>query len=190
MINDQLQKLRKIYSLKNVERSTSVSNRKESSAEHSWSCLILADYFLSKNQLNLNRLKVYELLMYHDLIEIETGDVCISNVKERNSRESEENKARPILAKKLPPSLSEKFSSLFLEFQEQKTVEARFAKAIDKLDATLHELDHKKDWSGWTEQFLRETKEKYMSEFPEVKDTFETILNFARKKKYFDRNHN
>ena len=25
----------------------------------------------------LNRLKVYELIMYHDLVEIETGDVAI-----------------------------------------------------------------------------------------------------------------
>ena len=60
---EDLQKLRKLYHLKNVERANTVKDRKESSAEHSWSCLILADYFLTKMQNHhLDRLKVYELL--------------------------------------------------------------------------------------------------------------------------------
>lgn len=60
-----IHKLRKLYQLKRVERANSVSLRRESSAEHSWSCLILADYFLSQMQNSkLDRLKVYELLMY------------------------------------------------------------------------------------------------------------------------------
>lgn len=59
----EINKLKKFYELKNVERACSVTGRKESSAEHSWSCLILADYFLSvmKNH-QLDRLKVYEIL--------------------------------------------------------------------------------------------------------------------------------
>ncbi|MDO8656853.1 MAG: hypothetical protein Q7K45_06455 [Nanoarchaeota archaeon] len=42
-----IHQLRKFYELKNVERTAKVGSRKESPAEHTWSALILADYFLS-----------------------------------------------------------------------------------------------------------------------------------------------
>jgi hypothetical protein len=42
---ENINKLRKFYQLKHVERTAPVGERKESSAEHSWSALILADYF-------------------------------------------------------------------------------------------------------------------------------------------------
>lgn len=44
---EDIHKLRVFNRLKTVYRRNSVGNRKESSAEHSWSCLILADFFLS-----------------------------------------------------------------------------------------------------------------------------------------------
>jgi len=181
----EINRLREIYRLKEVERSNSVGVRKESSAEHSWSCLILADYFLSKSKLKINRLKVYELLMYHDLVEIETGDICISKVEERKNKDENERKASAILAQKLPSPLQKKFKYLFQEFLEQKTIESRFAKAIDHLDAELHELDYKEDWKGWTEEFLRSKKEHLFKEFPEMADVFEKVMVWARKEGFF-----
>src|SRR3989338_4306660 len=89
---DDLQKVRTIYKLKNIERANSVGKRKESSAEHSWSCLILADYFLSKTDIKLNRLKVYELLMYHDLVEIEAGDSNLIDVEKRKQKQQQKLK--------------------------------------------------------------------------------------------------
>lgn len=80
---DELQRIRKLYKLKSVYRDSSVGNRKESSAEHSWSCLMLADYFIEKMNLKIDRIKVYELLMYHDLVEIEAGDTLYTmSIKE------------------------------------------------------------------------------------------------------------
>jgi len=88
-----LKKLRKFYELKNIQRTNSVGNRKESPAEHSWSSLILADYFLTRSNMKLDRLKVYELLMYHDVVEIECGDICISKEKERENKKENEKQA-------------------------------------------------------------------------------------------------
>jgi putative hydrolases of HD superfamily len=67
-----IKRLNKIYELKSVYRFTSVDDRKESVAEHSWSSLILADYFMTTMDIELDKIKVYELIMYHDLAEIET----------------------------------------------------------------------------------------------------------------------
>ena len=138
---ENINKLRKFYQLKNVERANTVSGRRESSAEHSWSCLILADYFLSSMKERLNRLKVYELLMYHDVVEIEAGDVCISKEKERKGKKEREKQAAHVLKEHMPAVLKHKFIDLFEEFEEGKTREAKFAKAIDALDDNLKELN-------------------------------------------------
>lgn len=182
----EFEKVLEIYRLKSVDRTSSVKNRKESSAEHSWSCLILADYFLTRTNSKLDRLKVYELLLWHDVVEIEAGDICLSKEDERKNKAECELKAMEKLKHYLPAVLKNKFKSLFLEFEEMKTPEARFAKAIDKLDAEIQEMDYKQDWKGWTEEFLRKHKEPYFKEFPEILEMFEETTKYARDNGYFD----
>jgi putative hydrolases of HD superfamily len=183
---EEILRLRVINRLKEVERFGSVGKRKESAAEHSWSCLVLADYFLSKTKSKIDRLKVYELLMYHDMVEIETGDIPLHPSRPRNKLAADEIEAAEKLGRKLPKQFSEKFIQLFAEFLEQKTIEARFAKAVDQIESELHEVDQKPDWKGWTEEFLRAHKEKYVKEFPEISEAFEEITKFVRKEGYFD----
>lgn len=160
-----------------------VEDRRESSAEHSWSCMILADYFLNKTKKKLDRLKVYELLMYHDLVEIEAGDVPIHH--RREGKHEKEYKAMEELKDQIPKELKQKFINLFLEFEGKKTSEAKFARAIDKLDATLHELDYKKDWKGWTEEMVRGYNDHYFEEFPEIKSFHEELLKFVKEQGYY-----
>ena len=180
---EEITKLRKLYGLKKVYRANSVEKRKESSAEHSWSCLILADYFLNITDIKLDRLKVYELLMYHDVVEIEAGDTPLHKIEERKDQKEKELKALNKLKHELPRELKAKFVKLVNEFEENKTKEAKFAQAIDKLDAEIHELDYKKDWKGWTEEFLRKEKEIYFKEFPKIKQAFEKITNYLKENK-------
>lgn len=181
-----INKLRKFYHLKNVERACSVGKRKESSAEHSWSCLILADYFLStmRNH-NLNRLKIYELLMYHDVVEIESGDTPIHHVEERKSKEKKEQEALHLLKEKIPSELKDKFLSLFKEFEERKTSEAKFAKAIDHFDSLIHELDYKVDWKDWNEDMVRNFHGVSI-QVPEIKEAFEKVIKYVRENGFFD----
>lgn len=184
---EELNQLRKFYRLKNIERACSVLGRKESAAEHSWSCLILADYFLTlMNDHSIDRLKVYETLLYHDLVEIEAGDVNLIEENKRKNKKERERQALKRLKEQLPLTLRKKFEGLFNEFEAGETKEARFAKAIDALDAEIHELDYKKDWQGWTEEFLRKTKEPLFKEFPKLKEAFEKTLAYCRKEGYFN----
>jgi len=183
---EEINKLRLFYKLKNVQRANSVGDRKESPAEHTWSSLILADYFLNIIDKKIDRLKVYELLMYHDVIEIEVGDVSIINVDERVDLEKKEMNAMHSFKNKIPLSMKDKFVNLFTEYQGQKTIESKFAKAIQSLDAKIHEIDYKEDWKGWTEKFLRSAKEKYFKEFPEMQEMFEKTIAFVKKEGYFD----
>lgn len=186
IFRDDLLRVRQLYKLKNIERANSVGYRKESSAEHSWSCLILADYFLSVDNCVLDRLKVYELLLYHDLVEIEAGDVCISKEELRKQKKELELEAMQVLKEKIPVQLKEKFKDLFLEFEAGRTKEARFAKAIDALDAFIHEIDYKEDWKGWSEKFVRSKKGPLFEEFSDLKEFFEEALRYCAENGYFN----
>jgi putative hydrolase of HD superfamily len=183
----ELDKFRIFYKLKNVERLNSVKNRKENPAEHTWSALMLADYFITKFYSdNLDRLKVYELLMYHDIVEIESGDTPLSPNHDKSHQKILEAKSAIILSKKIPESLSKKYLHLFNEFELATTREAKFAKAVEQLDAEIHEMDYKEDWKGWTEEFLRKHKQKYFKEFPELEVFFEESLEYCKNNGFFE----
>lgn len=189
MISD-IMKFRVLDKLKSVERSAVVGSRHESPAEHSWGCLMLADFFLSRMDLKktkIDRLHVYELLMYHDVVEIIAGDAQLhpNNVDARKKKEVEEQEAAKILKEKIPAPLGEKFFKLFQEFEDQKTVESRFAKAIDKTEAEIHELDYKERWKGWTPEFLIKVKGPFVEEFPELKNAFYELLEYEKREGYF-----
>lgn len=183
---EDLPKLRKLYQLKTVERASPVGKRKESSAEHSWSSLILADYFLSTISAKIDRLKVYELLMYHDVVEIECGDIPIHHVEKRKDKKEKEMIAAHVLKEHIPPPLNEKFIRLFEEFEEHKTKEAKFAKAIDAFDALIHFLDYKSAWKGWSEEMVRKFHGEKISQFPELAEAFEKTIQFCREHGYFN----
>ena len=186
---DDIDKLRLVNRLKSVYRSSSVGDRKESSAEHSWACLVLADFLISKLYPDggIDRLKVYELLLYHDLVEIEVGDTPLSPFKDydRSEKRRKELAAAESLSKKLPSPLSSKFLSLFTEFEEQRTLESRFARAVDQLEGEIHEIDYKDDWKGWTEEFLVSKKGAFFDDFPELKELFFDLVRFFRENGYF-----
>ena len=180
-----LSKFRTLYKLKSVYRFNSQENRKESTAEHTWSTLMLADYILTIAKLKLDRLKVYELIMYHDIVEIEAGDIPIHHEEKRKNKTENERKALKTLKSKLPEEVAKKLEKFHKEFEESITPEAKFARAIDKLDATIHEMDYKDDWKGWNEAMLRRYNEKYMKEFSITEKIFEEIVVLVKKKEYF-----
>jgi putative hydrolase of HD superfamily len=140
--------IKKLYELKHVLRDNHVRNRIESVAEHSRSALILADYFLSTLQLDVDRLRVYELLMYHDVVEIETGDIPVGDLEARKYKKEKELLAMKKIKEDIPEILREKFAQIFYELEEKKTLESRFVHAIDKLDADLQAMEHPADEFG------------------------------------------
>jgi len=182
----ELDKFRIIYKLKSIYRLNSVDNRHESTAEHTWSALMLADWILTESRLNVDRLKIYELIMYHDLVEIYAGNTPINSETGIANQSHSEHTAFEKLIKELPSSMIEKYKSLYIEFEERKTIEAKFAMAINQLDASIHEMDHKKDWKGWTEDFMREKKTKYYAEFPIMMEIFEEFLKYCNENKFFE----
>jgi putative hydrolase of HD superfamily len=174
-----------VNKLKTVERISSTGNRKESSAEHTWGALLLADYYLAKAKSRMNWERIYELLMYHDLVEIYAGDTPLHPDVSTDKKEEEEKRAADKLKRELPGELAEKFHALFTEFEKAETAEAKFAKAIDTFEALIHEIDHKVDWKGWTKQFLLARKLKRFEDFPGMKQDFLDLCDYLEEEGYF-----
>ena len=131
-----------IEKLKDVHRKTRPVglDRYENSAEHSWhvclSALMLKDY--SNEPINIDR--VIKMLLIHDLGEIDAGDTIIYASETKELKEKEEAGLRRVL-NILPEGEAEKYLSLWREFELGETVDAKYAKAIDRVPPLLHNLN-------------------------------------------------
>lgn len=178
----EIDRLFELYKLKEVYRKTEISKRNESTAEHIYSSLILAQYFLKKVK-GLNENKVMKLILYHDLCEIYAKDTF--TLERTNETDKKEQKAIEKLSKIIPQELSKEILEYHKEYVEQKTIEAKFARAIDVLDPTINEMHNHKLWKkyNFTESVLRSMKEPYVNEFKETKEFFEDIVIEFKKRK-------
>ncbi len=173
-----LDALRTIYSLKQVERRTKNGDRKESSAEHTFSCIALAKLLLPRITPALDERKVHDLLLIHDWVEIHAGDTFYLDHEHRLTQADRELAAAKRLITELPAEIAKAYAELYEEFEAQKTKEARFAKAIDVLDPMVQGMDSPAEWTahGFTEDLLRERKAPLVQEFPPLLAVFEEII--------------
>ncbi len=108
-----LEELKNLMRLKGVKRTGEVNKRRESTADHVYGCIIIAQHFIKKISARLDEAKVLKLILYHDLVEIETGDFFILDDKARENKEKIEEEGARRLAKRLPDTISSEFLELF-----------------------------------------------------------------------------
>lgn len=180
----ELDKLNLINKLKEIERKTKVKNRYETTAEHTFSALVLAEYFFKKTK-KINKEKVRKLILYHDFCEIYAKDTFLPEERELKKKEKLEDKAVKRLEKELPKEIAEDLTKYWKEWLAGKTSEAKFAKSIDALDPVIQATNYPKDWKKYniTESVLRKRKEKYFTEFPPIKMFFEELIKELKKRK-------
>lgn len=113
--------------------------RLESVAEHTFGCLILAtaiyDELEDKIKQTINLDRVLSMLAIHELEEVTIGDITpLSKTKKENVKLDAEkgvnNMVKNIKSKNRILSLTE-------EYNQNKTLNSKFAKAIDKLECVL-----------------------------------------------------
>lgn len=132
--------------LKSVLRATTLvdGSRPENSGEHSWHlalyALVLADQ--AEPGVDINR--VVRMLLIHDLVEIDVGDVPIhsANGQAHASVETQaaEAKAADRIFGLLPQDLRDTLRALWEEFEAAETPDARFAKSLDRVQPVMANL--------------------------------------------------
>jgi len=139
-LDDQITFLLEADRLKTVLRQSTLTDRsrRENSAEHSWHlalmALVLAEYALP----GLDLQRVLTMLVLHDLVEIDAGDLFAYAPPDALARqELAERAAADRLFGLLPPGQSERFRGIWDEFEERVSQEAKFARAMDRLQPML-----------------------------------------------------
>ena len=174
---DQLIKsLTELEKLKTVERGLNVGNRKESTAEHSWSCLLIADIIIDYLTEPLDRLKVFEYLLYHDVVEVYAGDAKFNNPQEMKMKQEKEEKALHKI-NSIHPNAS-RFQAIISEYEKRQTRESEFAKAIDCIDSCIRNLNDERASKndGFTEDLIRQKYHPHVSKFPFTLELFERLM--------------
>ncbi|MCU9846594.1 HD domain-containing protein [Defluviimonas sp. WL0024] len=141
--------------LKQVIRATTLADgsRRENSGEHSWHlalyALVLADH--AGPGVTIDR--VVKMLLLHDLVEIDVGDVPIhsANGEAHGSAEvaAAEARAADRIFGLLPADLGTELRALWEEFEAAVTPDAIFAKSLDRVQPVLHNLAS--GGGSWTE---------------------------------------
>ncbi|HPJ17397.1 MAG TPA: HD domain-containing protein [Candidatus Woesebacteria bacterium] len=153
--------LRLIEKLKTIERFNKTSNlhRAESDAEHIWHLVMMA-YLMSKLKPELNKMKLIELSLVHDLVEVYAGDVNLWDEKKKTKEEKRkaEEKSAEKLFSALPIDESLRMMSLWKEYEERSTPESRYIYALDKLQPFLQRLVSGDN--GWKDKLVDENKLK------------------------------
>ncbi|HSX30305.1 MAG TPA: HD domain-containing protein [Candidatus Saccharimonadales bacterium] len=107
----------------------------ESDAEHTYNLAMMA-WFLADYFPELNKNKLIELALVHDLVEIYAGDTYVFAKQEHlDSKQAREDAARRTLIKEWAdfPTLHTSIA----EYETLKTAEARFVYALDKVIPNL-----------------------------------------------------
>ncbi len=149
-LTQQLDFLCEIDKLKTVFRRTNLisdQKRLENSAEHSWHLamyvLILAEYANDK----INLLNVLKMVLLHDLVEIYAGDTFVYDEQGAADKAQREAEAADKLFNLLPEDQALAFRKIWDEFEDNQTMDAKFAHSIDRLQPVMHNC--KSDGGSW-----------------------------------------
>lgn len=140
--------------LKEVQRqSYTLAGRRENSAEHSWHVAVAALLLAEHAGERVDLAKVLEMLLIHDVVEIEAGDTYVYDEEARKQQEQREERAAQHLFAQLPADQGQRLTGLWREFSQGRTPEARFARSLDRLLPVL--LNVATGGRSWREHGVR-----------------------------------
>jgi len=138
-LGQQLAFLIEVDRLKTILRASTLAaaNRRENDAEHSWHLALMVPVLAEYADEPIDVGHTIKLVVVHDLVEIYAGDTPLYDDTLRTSQVERELEAADRLFGLLPADQAREFRALWDEFEARVTPEARFAKAIDRLEPNL-----------------------------------------------------
>lgn len=144
-LDAQLAFLTEADKLKSTLRATTLcdGSRRENSGEHSWHIALYAMVMAEHANRPINIDRVIRMLLIHDLVEIDAGDVPIHSAAARDPAAQEvlEQQAATRIFGLLPADQAADFRALWEEFEAAATDDAIFAKSIDRVQPVISNLE-------------------------------------------------
>lgn len=148
-LKKQLEFILEIDKEKNIFRQTHLTNdgRNENDAEHAWHMAIMAFLLQEYSNEQLDIARVMLMCLIHDVVEIDAGDTYAYDVEGLKTQKAREDAAKERIYSLLPNDQKIALQSIFDEFEENITAEAKFAHAMDNLQPLLlNNSNNGKDW--------------------------------------------
>jgi putative hydrolase of HD superfamily len=128
-------------------------SRRENDAEHAWHMTLMAMILQEYSNEDVDLLKVIEMLVIHDIVEIDAGDTYAYDVEGLKSQEEREKKAADRIFGMLPDDQRAFLFELFHEFEAGETAESKFARALDNVQPVMQ--NDASDGRDWREKGIR-----------------------------------
>ena len=143
---------------KNIFRQTHLTNhgRNENDAEHAWHMAIMAYLLQEYSNEPVDVARVMLMCLIHDLVEIDSGDTYAYDEEALKTQKQREEKAKERVFSLLPKEQKQDLMSIFDEFEENETPEAKFAHAMDNFQPLL--LNNSNGGSDWIEHGVNESQ--------------------------------
>ncbi|HLD61197.1 MAG TPA: HD domain-containing protein [Patescibacteria group bacterium] len=183
-IQEILTFLQRSSKLKSVPRfSASLKSDGDSVAEHSWRLALMVFIIGNQCKVDVNLNKAIGIALLHDLAEAKTGDFdayeFMNGTRSLDEKRVLEKSAMDELTGDI--SFGNWICYIWEEFEYQKTVEAKFVKALDRIEAFLHIAEHgvkayipKEFHSDYADKAVKAFDEA-SNHFPEIKDLLEMV---------------
>ena len=144
LLNQQLAFIQEVEHLKGIYRQTTVkcdNGRQENSAEHSWHVALMAQLLSEYAEEPVNVQRAVIMLLIHDVVEIDAGDLfAFAEKSHHDDQEDKEIAAANRLFGLLPERQFDEMKTLWLEFEQAETADARYAKAMDRILPLLQNM--------------------------------------------------
>jgi putative hydrolases of HD superfamily len=139
-LDQQMTFVGEVGRLKSVLRQTVLAGigRPENSAEHSWHLAVMALALAEHAPDGTDLTRVIGMVLVHDLVEIDAGDLFLyADQSEHERQEIAERAAADRIFAILPAEQATAMRQLWDEFMQRQTAEAKFARALDRLQPIL-----------------------------------------------------
>lgn len=153
-LKKQIQFIVEIDKVKNIFRQTYLAdgNRKENDAEHSWHIALMAVLLQEYANEEVDVLKVMTMVLIHDLVEIDAGDTYAYDYEGAKTKREREVKAAGRIFGLLPEDQGSYMRSLWDEFEEYETADAKYAHVLDNFQPLL--LNDASGGRSWQEHVV------------------------------------
>lgn len=147
--------IRETDGLKQVVRQSYLADasRRENDAEHSWHLALMAVLLSEYADKDIDVLRVVTMVLVHDIVELDAGDTYAYDNEGNATKREREVKAADRIFNILPEDQAAYLRSLWDEFEEQGTKEAKFANTLDKLQPLM--LNHASGGKSWKEHSVK-----------------------------------
>lgn len=142
-LEQQLAFLTEADKLKSTLRATQLcdGSRRENSGEHSWHIALYAMILSEHSNRKINTARVINMLLIHDLVEIDAGDVPIHASYDEAKQHAIETAAANRIFGLLPDDQRNELLALWHEFEAAESDDAIFAKSIDRVQPVVANLE-------------------------------------------------